>query len=136
MRGAALLLVISGLVAAAGCGGDGIVSPSEPALALVSESAHYAYHYEAGEAALPLDRIIETTGFRALADSVLSYREAGSFVRFLIDRWGLDRFLAFYRSGVLRDDRKDAIQRRFQAAIGVSFEEAEAACLEMLRAGS
>lgn len=27
----------------------------------------------------------------------------GSFVRFLIDRYGLDRFLTFYRSGVMQD---------------------------------
>lgn len=91
-------------------------------------------YLNSGALVVPLDRIIETEGFRGIADSVLSYREAGSFVRFLIDRYGLDRFLAFYRSGVRPTDRKDVIKTRFRATIGVGFDEAEAAWLDMLRA--
>ncbi len=88
-----------------------------------------------GELVLPLDRIIENSGFRAVTDSTLSYREAGSFVRFLIDRYGLDRFIAFYKSGVTLNDTKDAIKPRFASAMGVSFEDAEAAWLDFLRTG-
>ena len=100
------------------------------------EEVHQAArrYLESGELVLPLDRIIESNGFRAITDSVLSYREAGSFVRFLIDRYGLDRFLAFYRSGLMPDSAKAVIKARFQSATGVSFEEAEAAWLDMLRA--
>jgi hypothetical protein len=86
-----------------------------------------------GQLVLPLGRIIETTGFRAVPDSTLSYREAGSFVRFLIDRYGLDRFLTFWKSGVLPNDAADTIRTRFQTAMGVTFEEAEAAWRGMLR---
>jgi hypothetical protein len=87
-----------------------------------------------GQLVLPLGRIIETTGFRGVSDSTLSYQEAGSFVRFLIDRYGLDRFLAFWKSGVLPNDAADTIKPRFLTAMGVIFEDAEAAWLEMLRA--
>lgn len=100
------------------------------------EEVHHAArrYLDSGELILPLDRIIETNGFRAITDSVLSYREAGSFVRFLIDRYGLDRFLAFYRSGLMPDSAKAVIKARFQNTIGVTFDEAEAAWLDMLRA--
>ncbi len=101
------------------------------------EEVHHAArrYLDAGQLVLPLDRIIETSGFRAVSDSELSYREAGSFVRFVIDRYGLDRFLAFYRSGVTPNDAKATIKPRFSNAMGLAFEDAEAAWLEMLRAG-
>ncbi len=87
-----------------------------------------------GQLVLPLDRIVENSGFRAITDATLAYREAGSFVRFLIDRYGLDRFIAFYKSGVTLNDTKDVIKPRFAGAIGVSLEDAEAAWLEFLKA--
>lgn len=100
------------------------------------EEVHQAArrYLDRGELVLPLDSIIETAGFRGISDTTLAYRQAGSFVRFLIDQYGLDRFLAFYRSGVRPADPKDAIKARFRASIGVSFDEAEAAWLDMLRA--
>jgi hypothetical protein len=90
-------------------------------------------YLDAGSLVLPLDRIVETKGFRAVSDEVLAYREAGSFVRFLIDGYGLDRLLAFYRSGTSPDETREAIKGHFNTTFGVAFEEAEAEWLDMLR---
>jgi hypothetical protein len=73
---------------------------------------------------LPLDQIIESSGFRAVTDSVLSYREAGSFVRYLIDRDGLDRMKAFFRASSVSDSRA-TIRDRFRTAFDRSLDEAE-----------
>ena len=81
-----------------------------------------------GQLVLPLSRVVTTTGFRAVSDSVLSYREAGSFVAFLIDRFGLDRVLAFFRAST-RDDALGVIETRFQQAFGTALPDAEAAWL-------
>ncbi len=88
-----------------------------------------------GQLVLPLDRLVETKSFWEFSDTTLTYREAGSFVRFLLDRYGIERFLTFYRSGVQVFDKKDAIKSHFAAAMGVPFETAEAAWLDMLRSG-
>jgi len=102
------------------------------------EEVHHAArrYLDAGQLVLPLDRIIETSGFRSIADSTLVYREAGSFVRFLIDRFGLQAVLAFFRAGGSPPDTAPAVKSRFRTAFGLSFEEAEAAWLELLRAGT
>jgi hypothetical protein len=42
-----------------------------------------------GVLALPLSRYVTTEGFNGITDTVLAYREAGSFVLFLTDRFGL-----------------------------------------------
>ena len=81
-----------------------------------------------GQLVLPLSRVVTTTGFRAVSDSVLSYREAGSFVAFLIDRFGLDRVLAFFRAST-RDEALGVIETRFQQAFGTALPDAEAAWL-------
>lgn len=86
-----------------------------------------------GTLVLPLDRILETTGFRSISDSTLSYREAGSFVRFLIDRYGLDRVLAFFRAGGGPNDSAAVVKTRFLATFGVTLATAEEAWLAMLR---
>lgn len=86
-----------------------------------------------GTLVLPLDRIIESTGFRNVADSVLSYREAGSFIRFLVDEYGLDRVLAFFRAAGTYTDGASATRTRFERTMGVTFAQAEAAWLAMLR---
>jgi hypothetical protein len=89
-------------------------------------------YLQLGTLVVPLDRIITTTGFRAVTDDVLSYRESGSFVRFAIDRYGIERVLEFFRvSG--RDDSAATIKTRFQTALGVSLESAETDWLAMLR---
>jgi len=90
-------------------------------------------YLEAGQLVLPLERIVESSAFRAITDDVLSYREAGSFVRFLIDRYGIEALRAFLRAGGTYSDSAQAVKSRFVAAFGVSLEEAEAAWLAMLR---
>ncbi len=90
-------------------------------------------YLNAGRLVLPIDTIVETTAFRAVGDSVLSYSEAGSFVRFAIDRYGLDRVLELFRTSVGRDEGKAAIEERFAACIGVSLPDVETAWLEWLR---
>jgi hypothetical protein len=89
-------------------------------------------YLQSGQLVLPLDRIVESSGFRAVTDATLVYREAGSFVRFLIDRYGMEKVLALFRSGGSYSDTAAAVKARFRTAFGVSLEEAEAAWLEML----
>jgi hypothetical protein len=100
------------------------------------EEVHHAArrYLDAGQLVLPLERIIESTGFRAVPDSVLSYREAGSFVRFLVDRYGLQAVLALFRAGGSVGDSAQMVKTRFSAAFGATVEEAEAEWLTMLRA--
>jgi hypothetical protein len=74
---------------------------------------------------LPLSRIVSTSGFRGISDNTLSYLEAGSFVAFLIARFGIDRVLPFFRTGT-RDDALDTIRARFEQAFGATLEKAEA----------
>jgi hypothetical protein len=92
-----------------------------------------AAYLRAGTLVLPLERIVVTDGFRSVSDSVLSYREAGSFVRFMIDTYGLDRTLEFFRRSS-RNDSASVVRGHFLNALGVSLETAEGAWLDMLRA--
>jgi hypothetical protein len=85
-----------------------------------------------GTLVVPLDRAIQTDTFRAITDQVLSYREAGSFVRFVIDKYGMPRTLEFFRISSRVDDLA-TIKQRFNAAFGVPFETAESAWMSMLR---
>jgi hypothetical protein len=81
---------------------------------------------------LALDRVVTTTAFRAVTDSVLSYREAGSFVRFAIDRFGMARVLDFFRASSRTDDAA-TIRSRFLAATGSTLDDTEGEWLAMLR---
>lgn len=98
-------------------------------------SVHQAcrQYLQLGTLALPLDRVVTTNDFRAMSDDVLSYRQAGSFVRFAIDTYGVNRVLEFFRTSS-RDDNLSTIKQRFASAVGVSLESAEASWLTMLSA--
>jgi len=89
-------------------------------------------YLQLGTLVVPLDRAIQTDSFRAITDQVLSYREAGSFVRFLIDRYGMSQVREFFRISS-RDDANATIKQRFGAAFGVPFETAESAWTTMLK---
>jgi hypothetical protein len=89
-------------------------------------------YLQAGTLVLPLDRLVQTNDFRAISDSVLSYREAGSFVRFMMDTYGSERVLDLFRISS-RDDNFATIQQRFVSAIGVSLDTTERAWTTMLR---
>jgi hypothetical protein len=85
-----------------------------------------------GRLIVPLDRIIQTNDFRALSDATQSYRQAGSFVRFLVDRYGIPRTLEFFRISS-RGDSLTTIRDRFLSAFGEALQTAEAAWMAMLR---
>ena len=84
-----------------------------------------------GQLVLPLSCIVATSDFRAVSDSVLAYREAGSFVAFLIERFGIDGIRRLFQAST-RDDSLPTIRERFQGALGVSLEQAEAEWLAFL----
>ena len=86
-----------------------------------------------GRLPLPLADYVTTTAFRALPDQVLSYRYAGSFVRFLIDRHGLAAVLDFFRRGGGRDEPLTAISARVAALFGRTLADLEAEWLAFLR---
>jgi hypothetical protein len=87
----------------------------------------------AGQLPLPLASYVTTTPFRNIQDQVLSYRYAGSFVRFLIERQGLPAVLDFFRQAGGRDESLAAIRARTQSVFGRSLEDLEAAWLARLR---
>lgn len=87
----------------------------------------------AGVLPLPLSGYVTTTPFRSIQDQVLSYRYAGSFVRFLIERQGLPAVLEFFRQAGGRDESLAAIRARTQHVFGRSLEDLETAWLAMLR---
>lgn len=47
---------------------------------------------------IPIADLLETTDFRRFDDNV-TYPEAGSFIRHLIDEYGLDKMLELFRNG-------------------------------------
>ena len=85
----------------------------------------------AGTLPRPLATYVTTPGFRAIGDSVLSYRMAGSFVLFLTDSFGMGAMQTFMR-GATRDDSLAVIQARMASAFGVSLEQAEGLWLSLL----
>jgi len=89
-------------------------------------------YLQAGTLVVPLDRVVSTTDFRAISDSTLSYREAGSFIRFVLDRYGVAPTLEFFRLSS-RTDNLAVIKARFQGAFGASLGDVESAWLAMLR---
>ena len=99
------------------------------------QSVHEAcrQYLQFGTLVLPLDRAVTTNDFRAISDEVLSYREAGSFMRFALDTYGTNSVLEFFRISS-RDDNLSTIKQRFVTVFGVSLEGAESAWTTMLKA--
>ena len=89
-------------------------------------------YLQAGTLPLPLNRYVTTSGFRSIADQVLSYRMAGSFVLHLTERFGLPDVLRFFQTNN-RDETLDAIRTRFRNVFGASLEDAESSWLAVLR---
>lgn len=84
-------------------------------------SAHQQVRQMLSAGTLPeLGALAETNDFRAL-DDVVTYGIAGSFVRFLIDEGGVDRFKAFAAS-THRDDGRAAIDSAFEGEYGATLE--------------
>ena len=89
-------------------------------------------YLQTGTLPLPLTRYVTTSGFRGIADQVLSYRMAGSFVLHLTERFGLPDVLRFFQTNN-RDETLDAIRTRFRNVFGAFLEDAESSWLAGLR---
>lgn len=70
----------------------------------------------------PLAQLLESPDFFRF-DEALTYPVAGSFVRFLIDRYGLERFRSYLR-GRSFDDGAEQTRAAFQAAYGRTLDTA------------
>lgn len=78
----------------------------------------------------PLQTIVTTAAFRDVHEWV-GYGEAGSFLLFLIEEFGLDHLLSFFRiSG--RDDSRASIESAFRSVWGISLAEAEQRWLQTI----
>ena len=72
---------------------------------------------------IALNRLAPSAAFR-LFDAEVTYPQAGSFVTFLIERYGLDRFRVLYAQ-VRADDRPTDIETTFTAVYGATLAELE-----------
>jgi hypothetical protein len=72
---------------------------------------------------VPIQTILETEAFAALGGD-LRYIEAGSFVRFLWDQYGLDRLKRLFRRGDANDS-KATVSRTFEDVYGRSISDVE-----------
>lgn len=79
---------------------------------------------------IALDNLLESNGFRSYP-SEITYPEAGSFIRFMIDSFGLENMKDIFRTGS-KDDSKEIIKEKFKALYGFSIEQAEKEWLEFL----
>ena len=78
----------------------------------------------------PIGELVDATAFRRV-DSNITYPEAGSFVRHLLQTFGLAAVKRAF-AGATRVDPPDVTRRRFEAAFGITIEEAERRWLLML----
>jgi hypothetical protein len=67
-----------------------------------------------------------------VTNETLSYREAGSFMRFVLDRYGVPRTLDFFRASS-RTDTSRPSRRAFQRRSACRLETVESDWLAMLR---
>lgn len=90
----------------------------------------WAKKYKNEGTLLPLDTILETNNFRSY-DSGITYPESGSFVRFLIDKYGIDRLKSFFQQGN-RMDSIDTMKQAFLSIFRFTIEQAENEWLQFL----
>jgi hypothetical protein len=81
----------------------------------------------------PLANYVTTTPFRAIQDQVLSYRVAGSFVRFLMDRYGTATVLQFFRQAGGRDEALATIRARTERVFARTLDDLESDWIQFLR---
>ena len=79
---------------------------------------------------IPIAGMLTTEDFRG-HDSNVTYPQAGSFAHFLIETYGLEKYLAQY-SGSSPTESADRIGSRFGSSYGFGYEEAERQWLEFL----
>lgn len=78
----------------------------------------------------PVENIIDLSGFTD-NDYIITYPEAGSFVRYLLDTYGITNLKAIFTS-VSRYDSKEVIKDKFLSIYGISVAEVEAEWLIFL----
>jgi hypothetical protein len=83
---------------------------------------------------LPIARIVETSAWRA-QDANVVYPESGSFMRWVIDTYGLDGVRELYRAATGPNEAAAGVRAAFATAFGISTDDAEQAWLAMLVAG-
>lgn len=93
----------------------------------------HARAFRQGGQLIALADMLTTNQFRSHS-AAISYPEAGSFAWYLIENYGLDKYLARF-PGANWDDSTARIRSVFQAAFGFSIEQAEAEWHAMLDAG-
>lgn len=79
---------------------------------------------------LPLDGIVASEGWR-VSDYTVTYPEAGSFVRYVCDVYGIERMKEVFRR-IASADSLDAIKAKFMEIYGLTLNQAEAAWLAFL----
>jgi hypothetical protein len=89
-------------------------------------------YLQSGTLVLPLDRIIQGSDLGTVSDSVLAYREAGSFVRFTLDQYGLPKMMQFFRTSPSTESAA-SLKAHFQSALGIPLDQVEQEWLAMLR---
>ena len=90
-------------------------------------------YLRAGTLPLPVSRYATSDGFRGIADDVMSYRMAGSFVLHMSERFGVPAVMEFFRRVNDRGESLATIRARMLAVFGVSLEDVEASWLATLR---
>jgi hypothetical protein len=79
---------------------------------------------------IPVADLIETSDFRRFDDN-MTYPEAGSFIRHLIDEYGLDKMLELFRSGT-PNQTEGEVRAIFLRVYGISVETAEESWMRFL----
>ena len=80
---------------------------------------------------VPLAGLTETASFRS-HDSNVTYPEAGSFMRWLVDEYGLDRIRTLYARAAGPNESATGVRAGFAAVYGRSLDELEQAWLAFL----
>ena len=83
---------------------------------------------------IPIANLLETSDFRRFDDAV-TYPEAGSFVRHLIDSAGLEKMLELFRNGSPEQSGSE-VRSVFRSIYGFSLEDAEESWTVFLDQGS
>ena len=80
---------------------------------------------------VPLAALTETASWRN-QDANVAYPESGSFMRWLIDEYGLDRLRGLYARAAGPNEAADGVRAAFAAVYGRSLDELEQAWLAFL----
>lgn len=90
----------------------------------------HARRFRADGRLIPIAELLTTAGFRRF-DSNVTYPQAGSFMRFVLDTCGLTGVKQFYAAGAVWDDG-DRVSTQFEAACGLTIQVAEQTWLARL----